>query len=70
MVNVLHAIMLLLYVICINRLEGLVVEEDQSLASAHQHYPNMQETIELVRVAVDHRPGIPYLVSMHDTVPY
>lgn len=52
---------MLLCGICINRLEGVVVEEDQSL---HQHYLTIPETIELIQVAVDHRPGIPYLVSI------
>ena len=44
------------------------MEEDQSLASAHQQYSKIPETIELIQVAVDHRPGIPYLVSIRHVV--
>ena len=48
-----------------NRLEGIIVEEDESQQSVHhpRKTPEPDIVIELIHEAVDHRPGIHYLVK-------
>ena len=47
-----------------NRLEGIIVEEDESQKSVHHpHKTPEPDIIELIHEAVDHRPGIHYLVK-------